>query len=74
MSAVPRLTTGCELPMTVVPVSARVLAMASVLKGSLVTGSGLSEPARDGVCVVQRGWRSARRGKNKGKGQPRTRR
>ena len=61
MSAVPRLTTGCELPMMVVTVSARVLGITSVLKGSLVMGSGLSEPLRDGVCVVQRGWRSARK-------------
>lgn len=67
LSVVPRLTTGCELPMTVVPASAAVLGSTSVLGGlggSLVTGSGLAEPGRTGVWVVQRGWRSARHERN----------
>lgn len=57
LSVVPRVTTGCELPITVVTTSATVLAMTSCSggpSGSSVLGAVLSEPSEGVDRVIQR--------------------
>lgn len=65
LSVVPRVTTGWELPITVVTTSATVLAMRSCsggASGSWVLGAVLSEPSGGVDLVIQRPGISGRKG------------
>lgn len=65
LSVVPRVTTGWELPITVVTTSATVLATRSCsggASGSWVLGAVLSEPSGGVDRVIQRPGISGRKG------------